>query len=40
MKDYVVEEEEQLSPIVVAMTAILILALGVGILYRLVGVLV
>lgn len=37
MRDYIVEEEQQLSPIVIAMTGILIVTFAVGLLYQLVG---
>lgn len=36
MRDYILEEEEQLSPVVVASTVILAAAFLVGILYQLV----
>ncbi len=40
MKDYIVEEEQQLSPVVVGTTAVLIFVFGLGLLYQLVGLVV
>lgn len=37
MRDYIVEDEEQLSPIVIVMTVILVAAFGIGIVYQIVG---
>lgn len=37
MKDYIAEEEQHLSPVVVGTTAVLIVVFGLGILYQLVG---
>lgn len=37
MKDYIIEEEEYLSPIVVATTALLVAVFAVGLLYQLVS---
>jgi len=39
MKDYIVDEEQQLSPIVVGTTAVLITVFVLGILYQLVTLL-
>lgn len=39
MKDYIVDEEEKLSPVVVVTTALLVAIFGLGLLYQLVGVL-
>ncbi len=39
MKDYIVDEEQILSPVVVVTTAVLIAAFAVGILYQFVGLL-
>ncbi|MFP4625804.1 MAG: hypothetical protein ACLFNI_04330 [Natronomonas sp.] len=37
MKDYIVENEEQLSPTVIVMTILLVAAFGMGIVYQIVG---
>lgn len=37
MKDYIVEEEQYLSPIVVVSTVVLGVAFALGVLYQLVG---
>ncbi|MFO7926068.1 MAG: hypothetical protein ACQET5_06640 [Halobacteriota archaeon] len=37
MKDYIVDEEQQLSPIVVGTTTVLIAAFVLGVLYQIVG---
>lgn len=37
MKDYIIEEEEELSPIVVITTALMVAVFGIGILYQLVS---
>jgi hypothetical protein len=39
MKDYFVEEEEHLSPIVTGTTVVLVAVFGLGILYQLVSLL-
>jgi len=39
MKDYIIDEEQHLSPIVVGTTVVLIAVFVVGILYALVGIL-
>lgn len=39
MKDYIVEEEEYLSPVVVATTVLLVAVFAVGLLYQLVSLL-
>ena len=39
MKDYIVDEEQKLSPVVVVTTALLAAIFGIGILYQLVGLL-
>lgn len=37
MKDYIVDEEEKLSPVVVVTTVLLVAIFGLGLLYQLVG---
>lgn len=37
MKDYIIEEEEHLSPVVVITTVLLVAAFGIGMLYQLVS---
>jgi hypothetical protein len=39
MADYIVEEEQYLSPVVVGTTLVLIATFGIGLLYQLVGAL-
>ena len=39
MKDYIIDEEQQLSPIVVGTTAVLIAVFVLGILYQLITLL-
>jgi hypothetical protein len=36
MKDYIIEEEQHLSPIVTGTTAVLVVVFGLGLLYQLV----
>lgn len=38
MKDYIVEKEELLSPIVVGTTVVLVAVFGFGLLYQLVSI--
>lgn len=38
MKDYVIDDEEYLSPIVVATTIVLVAVFGFGFLYQLVSI--
>lgn len=40
MKDYILDEDQQLSPIVVGTTAVLIAAFVFGVLYQIVGLIV
>lgn len=40
MKDYIIDEEEHLSPIVIVTTVLLAAAFGIGILYQLVSLLI
>lgn len=37
MKDYIIEEEEELSPVVVITTALMVAVFGIGILFQLVS---
>jgi hypothetical protein len=37
MTDYIIEEEEQLSPVVVITTVLLVAVFGIGFLYQLVS---
>lgn len=37
MKDYIIEEEEELSPVVVITTALMVAVFGIGLLYQLVS---
>ncbi|WP_336133953.1 hypothetical protein [Natronomonas amylolytica] len=37
MKDYIIEEEEQLSPVVVITTVLLVAVFGIGFLYQIVS---
>lgn len=37
MKDYIIEEEEHLSPVVVVTTALMVAIFGIGLLYQLVS---
>lgn len=39
MKDYIVDEEEQLSPVVVGTTIVLVGIFALGLLYQVVGAL-
>ncbi|WP_255479284.1 hypothetical protein [Natronomonas sp. LN261] len=40
MTDYVIDDEHQLSPVVVGTTLVLIATFGLGLLYQLVGLVV
>jgi hypothetical protein len=37
MKDYIIEEDEHLSPVVVVTTALMVAIFGIGLLYQLAG---
>lgn len=39
MKDYIIEEEQHLSPIVIGTTVVLIVVFGLGFLFQLVSLL-
>ena len=39
MPDYIIEDEELLSPVVVGTTAVLVAVFGIGLLYQLVSIL-
>jgi hypothetical protein len=40
MKDYILDEEQHLSPIVIGTTVVLIAAFVIGVLYQIVGVII
>lgn len=40
MKDYILDEEQHLSPIVIGTTVVLIAAFVIGVLYQIVGLIV
>lgn len=40
MKEYIIDEEEHLSPVVIVTTILLVAAFGIGILYQLVSLVI